>query len=208
MRQSRRMNVIEGTLTVVATIFFLPCICLVGGGIVAKDLFIKARAYERPKTRRSRESKERQKEIIRSTPRKVGPRLERHLTIGRPEAEVKDEVKDEEVDLGEVKGIQMADLKDVGLKRAMTVTEQQENSGLFQLPLEIRRGIYENVLGGYVIHIYFVEAYRRMGQTRCKSRAPEVCRGVPCRQIVKVKGAKDAWGNIGLLPLLQSCRRM
>ena len=206
------MSVIEGTLTVVATIFFLPCICLVGGGIVARDLIIKARAYERPKTRRSRESKERQKEIIRSTPRKVGPRLERHLTIGRPEAEAndvaKDEAKDEAVDLAEVKGIQMVDLKDVGMKRLMTVTDQQENSVFFQLPLEIRRGIYKNVLGGYVIHVYFVEAYRRMGHTRCKSRAPEVCKGVPCKQIVKVKGAKDAWGNIGLLPLLQSCRRV
>lgn len=167
--------------------------------MIGKDLYVKARKYERPKTRRRRESRERKKAIIRATPRRVEPRLERHLTIGRPEAEK----KIEEVELDGRKEIEMVDLK-----RVMTVTDRQEESSIFKLPLEIRRKVYEDVLGGYVIHIYFVVAYRRMSHTRCKNRTPEVCRGLPCRQIFKVKGAKDAWGNVSLLPLLQSCRRM
>jgi len=205
MRPSH-ISAIEGTVTVIATICFLPCICLIGGGIIAKDLFLKARKYERPKTRRRRESKERKKAIIRSTPKRVAPRLERHLTIGRPEPEADEEYGDLEVGLDLEEKRKEAEAGK--LRRVMTVTDRQEESAIFKLPLEIRRKVYEDLLGGYVIHIYFVEAYRRMSHTRCKNRSPEVCRGMPCRQIFKVKGASDAWGNVGLLPLLQSCRRI
>lgn len=200
VRRTRRLSAIESTVTVIATTCFLPCICLIGGGIIAKDLFCKARKYERPKTRRRRECKERKKEMMRSTPRRVGLRLERHLTIGRPEPEEK---KGEDADMHLSKAAEMPIAS-----RVLTVTDRQEESGIFKLPLEIRRKIYEEVVGGYVIHIYFVEAYRRMSHTRCKNRTPEVCRGIPCRQNFKVKGACDKWGNVGLLPLLQSCRRM
>lgn len=161
---------------------------------------MKAREYERPNKRQLREARERKKEMVRSTPRRLAPRLERHLTIGRPESEErKGDVNLEEMceNIGRVK-----------LTRAMTVTDGQEESGFFKLPLEIRRKIYEEVLGGHVIHIYFVETYRRMSHTRCKHRSPEICRALSCGQLFKVPGAPDEWGNIGLLPILQSCRRM
>jgi hypothetical protein len=201
MRRHRRLSAIEGTVTVIATICFLPCICIIGGTLIAKDLFCKARKYERPKTRRQREGKERKKQIVRTTPRKVGPRLERHLTIGRPEPE---EEKREVVDFED----RSKEVEVLNLARVATVTDRQEKSGLFKLPLEVRRKVYEEVLGGYVIHIYFVEAYRRMSHTRCMNQRPEVCKGIQCRQIFKVKGAADEWGIVGFLPLLQSCRRM
>ena len=201
VRRNRRLSAIGGAVAAIATVCFLPCICLIGSGIIAKDLYCKARKYERPKTRRRRECKERKKEMMRTTPRRVGPRLEKHLTIGRPEPEEKKEDAEVDVDLREAAKMPM-------VSRVLTVTDRQEESGIFSLPLEIRRKIYEEVLGGYVIHIYFMEAYRRMSHTRCKNKAREVCRGMPCRQIFKVKGACDEWGNVGLLPLLQSCRRM
>ena len=201
MHRNRRLTAIEGTVIVVATICLLPCICIIGGGIVVKDLFCKARKYERPKTRRQRECKERRTEMTRMMPRQVSPRLERHLTIGRPEPEEKkEEVMDSE---DKKKEFEVVKLASVG-----TVTDRQDQSGFFKLPLEIRRKIYEDLLGGYVIHIYFVEAYRRMSHTRCKNRSPELCKGRPCRQIFKVKGAADEWGIVGFLPLLQSCRMM
>ena len=176
--------------------------------------------------------------MLRSTPKRAGVRLERHLTIGRPvivegmqrsvedgdgggvergawlgekegKRKEKEEVKrggEEGVEKG--KNIKVADVKVARLKKVLAVTEQQENSVLFKLPLEIRRKIYEEVLSGYVIHVYFVEAYRRMSHTRCKSHTPDVCGDMLCRRLFKVKGAKDAWGNVGLLSLLKSCRRM
>jgi len=46
--------------------------------------------------------------------------------------------------------------------RDMQTTHDQLQSGLFQLPFELRKQIWDDVLGGYVFHIFFVEAYRRM----------------------------------------------
>jgi hypothetical protein len=200
VRYNRGRKIVDGTLTVLAIICFLPCICMVGGRIIAKDVYKKARKYERPKARGLRESKKRKSDMIRATPKRVDPRLERHLTIGRPgPGKTKDGV-----DQGE----QNKDDEPAEPSKSSTVTHRQDHTWLFRLPLEIRRKIYEEVLGGYVIHIYMVEAYRRMSHTRCKIRSPEVCRGRPCRQLFRVKGVRDEWGNICLLSLLQSCRRM
>lgn len=58
-----------------------------------------------------------------------------------------------------------------------------------------------------MIHIYFVQAYRRLSHIRCKDRSP-LCKGTTCRTRHKVPGAKDPWGNISLLHMLQSCRRI
>jgi hypothetical protein len=169
--------------------------------MIARDVFVRARKYERPKRRRARESKERKREMMRSTPKKLGPRLEKHLTIGQPEPEENDEAELEE---------KSNDVEVVKLTRALTVTDGQEKSGLFKLPFEIRRKIYEETLGGYVIHIYFMEAYRKMSHTRCKAGrfAQEICQGTLCRKVLKLPGVPDQWGNANLLSLLQSCRRM
>jgi cell division protein FtsB len=78
-RNPRRMSAIEGTLTVIATILCFPCICLIGGVVVTKDAYRKAKEYERPEARQLREEKERKREIVRSTPKRMEGRLERHL---------------------------------------------------------------------------------------------------------------------------------
>jgi hypothetical protein len=105
--------------------------------------------------------------------------------------------------MGKGKDIELAELK-----RVPTVTLQQETSSFFKLPFEIRQKIYEDVLGGYVIHIHFVQAYRRMSHTRCKSSTPAICDGKECRERFKVPGVPDEWGNVSLLALLLTCRRM
>jgi hypothetical protein len=84
-------------------------------------------------------------------------------------------------------------------------TDQQLQSPLFMLPLEVRRQIYEEVIGGYTIHIYHLEAYKRMGHVRCKDSCSEFC---TARSMYKQKGAPDSVGNISLLAPLLSCRRM
>ena len=202
MARRRRRNVLKNTITVVATICLLPCICMIGGGIIAKELFCKAKNYERPKTRGRREAAERKKELLRTTPRLFDKevRLERNLTIGR---ELLGEKEVEVLELDE-KGKQVV----VKEKKVWGTTEDQLDSPLFQLPAELRNQIWEEVLGGYVFHVHFVQTYRRMSHTRCKTHSPEICNGVPCRQIFKVPGASDQWGHVELLSILQSCRRM
>lgn len=143
-----------------------------------------------------------------------GPRLERNLTLPlRTPQRVYTSGWNSEVNFAKlnngkksgavVKNAINIDTTAIDLQR----TEDQFQSPLFQLPLEVRRQIYEEVLGGYVIHIYFVQAYRRLSHIRCKDRSP-LCKGTTCRTRHKVPGAKDPWGNISLLHMLQSCRRM
>ena len=199
-RRSRRTSAIEGSLTAIGVICFLPFICVAGGKIIASDLFDRAKSYVRFKKWERRQPEERKIQMMRSTPRTVSPRLERHLTIGRP----KPKPSTEELNLRE----KSEEIGVVKISKALTVTDRQEKSGLFKLPFEIRCSIYEELLGGHVIHIYFVEAYRRMSHTRCKHLSPEICRRIPCGQRFKVPGAPDEWGNVGLLSILQSCRRM
>lgn len=182
----RRRSGADTACTVVATICCLPCICVVGFGMIGKDVFVKLKNYESPKKRERRQYEAQKKMTMRRTPRRPEPRLERSLTIPLPEV-MKVEGK-------EVMNPQM--------------THHQLGSNLFKLPLEIRRMIYGEAIGGYVFHISFLEAYRKMGHSRCKMRFPEICKGVPCRQLHKQKGAADAWGNVDLLSLLLSCRRM
>lgn len=263
-----RRNGLETTFTVMVTICFLPCICVIGTGIVANEILKKAKNYERPKTTARKRDEARRKEISRSTPRPLEPRIERHLTIGR-DVIVK---KEEEVEVQKVVEIREGkkrgnascipkrtrgewvnsskarqenrtdkkkstkkvelpskeqgnrtveggenEFQPVKLVKSKNIeagrTDDQLQSFLFKLPFEVRRQIWEETLGGYVFHIYFVQAYRRMSHTRCKTRLPEICKNDdpisgPCRQVFKVPGARDKWGHSNLLSILQSCRRI
>ncbi|KAH8667485.1 hypothetical protein BGZ60DRAFT_431719 [Tricladium varicosporioides] len=83
---------------------------------------------------------------------------------------------------------------------------QQDSSFMTKLPYEIRQQIYRETIGGYVFHIYFVDAYRRMAHLRCKHQDPDRCEKRDCRNRLKQQGAKDKWGQCDLMALLQSCR--
>jgi hypothetical protein len=84
-------------------------------------------------------------------------------------------------------------------------TDPQEQSFFFKLPEEIRRQIYGELISGYTFHIRYIEAYRRMGHTRCKTKLPDTCK---CLYYVRKKGVPDEWGQADLLAPLQTCRRM
>ena len=211
-RRSRLDDVLEHSVTVIGSICCLPCICVYlayVGGTRAKKVFIRAWKDEQPKRRRAPGGEERKTELIRRTPKRVPPRLERHLTIGRPEPEE----KEEEIDLDDKREVGAANLS-----RTVTITDGQETSGFFRLPWEIRRKIYEEAFGGYVIHIVFMEGCRRMSHTKCKSDPSpaegchgfscKMCGNIPCRKIFKAPGAAEELGNVSLLSRLQSCRRM
>lgn len=208
-------------LSTVATVFFLPCICVIGGCIIAIELIRQAKNYERPKTKLRERDEKRTKVALRTMPRPLKPRLERHLTIGREIIVNKGEVKYWE-EIEEETGKTMAMESEQGQKEEAVEkpkielgrTDHQFQSLLFHLPREVRNQIWEDTLGGYVFHMYFVEAYRRMSHTRCKNHIIEICKGDadalfgPCRKNFKVPGVPDDWGQSNLLSLLQSCRRM
>ncbi len=87
-------------------------------------------------------------------------------------------------------------------------TEWQEQSPLFNLPLEIRRQIYEEAIGGYTLHVFTLDAYRRMAHTRCKTAVMPEHGNCSCAVRARQKGVCDEWGNSELLALLMTCRRM
>lgn len=160
-------------------------------GLIIGKLFRSAANYERPSTtrkRRAREQEEREQRLQRiQAPRVLGPRLTGSLTIGKEEALKTEAPCHQDYPV---------------LKK---VTHHQSQSPLFWLPLEVRRQIYEETIGGYIIHIYCLEAYKRMNHVRCKTPKHEVC---SCRHMYKQKGIPDSCGNIDLLAPLKSCRRM
>jgi hypothetical protein len=211
--------------------------------LIVKNLIVNVKEYERPKTKRRRRDEDERKELLRTTPKRLPPRLAHHLTIGRPvllENKYVLEFGGNGNDIGEnakmnagkkVKKARMdTDKNDkhmeiVSKKKSEAKTHNQEASWPFKLPLEIRKHIYKEAIGGYCIHIHFVEAYRRMGHSRCKLDGSVVCMGLTwqasapvvsrdlltpnfSREKFRLPGALDEWGNSGLLPLLQSCRRM
>jgi hypothetical protein len=87
------------------------------------------------------------------------------------------------------------------------ITDWQENSAFFNLPLEIRKQIYEEAIGGYTLHIFTLDAYRRMSHTRCKGVSPTSA-SCQCPLLSRQPGVADEWGNICLLSLVMTCRRM
>lgn len=155
---------------------------LIAGGV------LKVLDFETPRRKRKREERERTRHI----PRVLEPRLERHLTIGRPELE---EVDDEDED----------ELKQVVIPS--TRTEQQLQSSLFGLPLEVRRQIYAEAIGSYVIHTNYIHNSKRFNHNRCKIDSSG-CNPYSCRVGGKVPGEEDRWGAIDLTALLKSCRRV
>jgi len=131
----------------------------------------------------------------------TGVKMERHLTIGRPvEIEIEKKGSFRE-DFGEEKVCGV-------VEKPVKVTMGQEQSSLFRLPLEIRRQIYEEAIGKYKIHITFNQTYRKMGHQRCRHATRKDCFNGQCTVRHKQKGAKDAFGQVDLLALLQTCRVM
>ncbi|KAH8802719.1 hypothetical protein F5884DRAFT_480252 [Xylogone sp. PMI_703] len=204
-------------VSVSVTICCLPILCTWGIGLIAIDAFKFAKHYERPKKRAERQEKENARAMWRRNPTDLdmAPRLERSLTLplrvpehvdlsGYYDSKEFDKfVKGAVVHSG---GKKVKDLSPPPVREPQR-TEDQLQSPFFQLPLEIRRQIYEEVLAGHVFHIYFVPAYRRLSHTRCKNRSP-VCTGEICRARVKVPEMRDEWGNASLLHMLQTCRKI
>jgi hypothetical protein len=193
-RQRQPVGSVESAAMVVAAICCMPCICVCGAGLLVAKMFHAAATYERPSVRRKREERlqdeSRQRTVRIQAPKVLGPRLQGSLTIGRR--------------------VEMEEHEELNRHVAppsptSKTTGEQLQSPLFRLPLEVRRQIYEEVIGGYVIHIYSLQAYKRMGHVRCKT--PDII-GCTCRTRYKQKGAPDCDGNIDLLAPLKTCRRV
>ncbi|KAH8601521.1 hypothetical protein B0O99DRAFT_606821 [Bisporella sp. PMI_857] len=197
----------------------LPCICVVGVTMIFRKVAKRHTRKRRQKARAIHVQRQHATEIVRTTPVLLPPRLEKHLTIGR---ELK--LADEEVMVNGKQDV-CADVIDqdealevTPLEQMRGRTDDQMQSRLFQLPLEIRRQIWEETLCGYIFHMYFMESYRCMSHQRCIFRDPDdVPAGISqyrqegpcsCRSYVKSKGIPDKWGHIDILALLQTCRRV
>jgi hypothetical protein len=195
-RPSPPMGGLECAGMAAVTACCFPCLCLCGAGFIISRLFHCVTNYTTPGTRRRQAAEaarqteeameEREARKLRVCAAKfLGPRLEGSLTIGRKEPQ------------------QTGGLQDHVIRPKRT--DGQLQSPLFRLPLEVRRQIYEEVIGGYVIHIYLLQAYKRIGHIRCDQPDSERCM---CRNMYKQKGIPDASGNIDLLAPLRSCRRV
>jgi hypothetical protein len=159
------------------------------------------RSYLCKRDNKRRREKNR-KEIIDHTPKILGLRKGRSLSIGKPEFPIETNIT-----------------PTVGAPRDKwkTTTDEQANCGLFKLPYELRRQIFEEVVGGYMVHIYFMEKYLPMAHSRCKPAREGKCE-CPCFEnglwrayqprVKKQKGALDEWGQCELLAISKTCRRM
>ncbi|KAA8573423.1 hypothetical protein EYC84_005009 [Monilinia fructicola] len=85
--------------------------------------------------------------------------------------------------------------------------EPQNNSALWKLPREVRDMIWEEAAGGYLVHLSWLDAYRKLQFSRCKGD-DGICVGPDCQTIRKGKGVPDLWGNIDLIGYLLVCRKM
>lgn len=187
------------------TIVCLPCICVIGTCVLVSHCYYSFSSYELPSTRRKRQREYEERERRRRTPRVLAPRVGEvdALTLGNEGVSIpglgsKIRRRDEEdIEMD----IDMAKAK--GAKR----TELQDQSPLFALPLEIRRQIYEDAIGGYILHIFTLDAYRRVSHARCKTASPSPA-SCSCTLMSRQPGVADDWGNTNLLSLVMSCRRM
>jgi hypothetical protein len=85
--------------------------------------------------------------------------------------------------------------------------EQQSASLLFTLPKEVRLMIYEQVLGGMVLHI--IRRENKLGHKLCKTSGdPDQCAMVHCRGFKIPSGLHIGRGNGEIIQILQSCRRV
>ncbi|KUJ14462.1 uncharacterized protein LY89DRAFT_686934 [Mollisia scopiformis] len=200
---NRIISKIPGAVLAVYFIVTLPIYCVAAWFVLTfrscLEPWMKARACRAEKERQKTETKI---AIMSHTPKILGPRRGRALSIGRPETPTKIEVTPE-----------------VGAPTNIwkTTVDEQENCRLFKLPFELRRQIFEEVLGGYMIHIFFMENYLPMSHSRCKSEREGKC---ACQvfgkgqwkayqpRTRKQKGAVDQWGQCELLALSKTCRRI
>ncbi len=191
---------------------YIPIVC-----VKTLYLYIKKR-FEWPSTKRKRlqraeedrlRAMEEQQRLVenarrvagRQWPRALGKR-ERALSIGREGVMgVWEAVDGRQIAQSlKIKKAKKAQIAEVAKRK----TDAQEKSRLFDLPFETRQKIWKELTGGYVIHIKYVDGYRRIQHQRCKSR----CGRCECRRQSKQKGALDPWGQCDLLAPLRSCRRM
>jgi hypothetical protein len=125
----------------------------------------------------------------------LGPRSERDVDalsiLGGDKVEIEDVERGDAVEKAKV----------------WRIADWQENSAFFNLPLEIRKQIYEEAIGGYTLHIFTLDAYRRMSHTRCKGVSPTSA-SCQCPLLSRQPCVADEWGNICLLSLVMTCRRM
>ncbi len=215
---------ISGQAAIAGAFLCLPCICI---GSLIYIVFIAGqgiRYYERPSTRRRKAAEAAQAEVDKITPKFLGPRLEGCLTIGREEGvppgltdenPVMDSSKKRKSWKNVWKPSKAKDAEDQGIKMMeepkRRKTNDQAQAPFFKLPLEIREQIYKEVLGGFVIHIHFLEKPRqggpkRMGHSRHKRDSLVYCF---CRELYRSSmGVVQLWNRSNLLPILHSCRRM
>jgi len=196
------------------TIVCLPCICVVGTCVLLSDFVYSCSMYKLPSTRRRRQREYQEREKRRRTPWVLAPRIGEGeaLTIGNnlvsipglgskiPRHNEKDDSESGDVPKPKTR-----------LRKAKTGKEShwQEQSPLFNLPLELRMQIYEEAIAGYTLHIFTLDAYRRMAHTRCKTtNLPANPLPCQCAFVSRQPGVADEWGNVSLLALLMSCRRV
>ena len=87
----------------------------------------------------------------------------RRLSIDTIERDLAGDLSNSETEavIGEVH-VTDAEQVILGDEKPRQTAHDQMQSRLFQLPAEFRWQIWEDMLGGYVFHILFVDAYRRM----------------------------------------------
>ena len=96
------------------------------------------------------------------------------------------------------------------LTTAKATHPQLQSILLGQVPLEIRRLIYEEVLGGEVLHI--LQKPKKLGHYVCRVR-PGLCPSRACLGPTDLDGLWVGWRDYyeptdgGLLPLLRTCRK-
>jgi hypothetical protein len=199
------------SLPVALTILCLPCICILGLCVLITHCYSTLSTYELPSTRKKREIETQERDARRRIPFVLASRIERDvdaLSLRDSDSD-SDSVSDfgEEEEQG-VKGKCGRKGKGKGNGKERK-THWQEQSPLFNLPLEIRNRVYEECIGGYTIHISTLDAYHRMAHTRCETPfLPTVSSNCACGFLVRQEGVADEWGNTSLLHLLVTCRRM
>jgi hypothetical protein len=184
-------------ITTTVEICCLPCICCMCAWFLGKGAKDYVQNYESPRAQREIKERKLSSQLPRTLQTRGENGLERCLTIGRMTYQNGSDAGAQV----EVTGMGR-DVEAIGMRGR---TDPQEQSFFFKLPEEIRRQIYGEIISGYTFHIRYIEAYRRMGHTRCRTKLPNTCK---CLYYVRKKGVPDEWGQADLLAPLQACRRM
>ncbi|KAE9362594.1 hypothetical protein N431DRAFT_358358 [Stipitochalara longipes BDJ] len=196
------------------TIVCLPCICIVGTCFILSHYVFSLSTYESPSTRRKRQREYEERENRRRIPWVLAPRIgeDEVLSIGNENVAIpglgSKIRKSDEKRSNKSEDIPWLSSRSGKAKREKQ-TIWQNASPFFNLPLELRRQIYEEAIAGYTLHIFTLDAYRRMAHTRCKTASlPLDSAPCQCTFLSRQPGVADEWGNVSLLALLMSCRRI